>query len=120
MARVIREDLARDLALRRREAAGAAVLAEHGWYALPEADLVIEPPQRVAVKSRSERFQAEAHEQRMLQRVAAHPVQAAEAPWVVEPEAAAGIEHKVHMVVGDGQDATVQHAEAARHAEVDD
>ena len=52
--------------------------------------------------------------------VAIGPVQAAEATWVVEPQATTGIEQQVVVIVRQQRRGRVEHPQAAGHAEVQD
>ncbi len=52
--------------------------------------------------------------------VAVGPVQAAEATWIVEPQATTGIEQQVVVIVRQQRRGRVEHAQAAGHAEMQD
>jgi hypothetical protein len=72
-----------------------------------------------AVERRVERFRAEFAQQRMEERVAPGPQQRPKATRVAQTQAGAVIQHEIEVVVETGWRVGRDHAQAARHAEVE-
>ena len=87
---------------------------------LLHGDLAAARPAREVgtVEPAVERLRAEVREQRMLERVAGHPVQAAEAARVVEAQATTVFEPQFVVVVLEPRRIHRHDAQAARHAEM--